>query len=154
MKQVQPNLGRTENRPLSYGEYLRTKEWKKLRADVLRRDRGRCAYCGRKRATQIHHLTYKHIFHESLEDLVAVCRECHEAQHPDKTKGASRTEIPKLPFKFKCPWCQKMLRHEGGLPEHIRRFHGPNSKPTLEQLEDSRREAERQHVIRMKELRG
>jgi hypothetical protein len=44
----------------------------------MERDGDICQSCGVAVATQVHHLTYKHIFEEPLFDLVAICDECHE----------------------------------------------------------------------------
>ena len=63
-----------------YDEYLRSEAWRVLSAAVLKRDRYVCQYCG-GRATQAHHLTYEHVFHELLFELVAVCFRCHEERH-------------------------------------------------------------------------
>ena len=42
---------------------------------------GVCEACGEVRATEVHHLTYKHIGSEFLWELVAICRACHERYH-------------------------------------------------------------------------
>lgn len=62
-----------------YTEYLKSKEWQARREKVLRRDSYICQACLERRATQVHHLSYKHRGREPLFDLVAVCDECHEA---------------------------------------------------------------------------
>jgi hypothetical protein len=75
-----------ENRRQEYLDYLDTIEWRQKREAVLARDRYVCqaklpGCIGR--ASQAHHLTYKHIFNEPLFELVAVCRACHEQLHQD-----------------------------------------------------------------------
>lgn len=64
-----------------YSAYLRTPKWRKKRALVLKRDDYTCQACLESKATQAHHLTYKHLEHEPLFDLVAICDPCHEALH-------------------------------------------------------------------------
>ena len=64
----------------TYAEYLKSPEWKVKRNAVLVRDGHRCRLCGNT-ATEVHHLTYDRKYNESLYDLVAVCRECHQAVH-------------------------------------------------------------------------
>jgi 5-methylcytosine-specific restriction endonuclease McrA len=61
-----------------YTRYLQTPGWAAKRAAVLERDRGRCQACWASGATQIHHLTYEHVFNELLFELVAVCKHCHD----------------------------------------------------------------------------
>ena len=36
----------------------------------------------KNKATQVHHLTYQHVFAEFAFELVAVCDECHARLHP------------------------------------------------------------------------
>jgi hypothetical protein len=67
-----------------YGEYLKSAAWAKLRALVLKRSRSICEGCGEKPATEVHHLTYKHVSKEFLFELVAVCKPCHDRLHEDE----------------------------------------------------------------------
>lgn len=62
-----------------HNEYLNSMEWKEKRDEVLSRDGYLCQACLKKRATQVHHTSYKHWKNEPLYELVSVCDECHEA---------------------------------------------------------------------------
>ena len=64
-----------------YHDYLKTDSWRKKRKKVLIRDNWTCQKCHEQRASDIHHLTYVRIFRERMEDLMAVCRKCHEELH-------------------------------------------------------------------------
>lgn len=66
-----------------YTDYLKSEAWAKRRAAVLKRANGRCEGCLEKPATQVHHLSYAHVFHEFLFELVAICDECHDRIHLD-----------------------------------------------------------------------
>lgn len=68
-----------------YAEYLQTPEWANRRAQVLIRANQTCEGCAQTRATQIHHLTYRHIGREFLFELVALCTDCHNQLHADHT---------------------------------------------------------------------
>jgi len=61
-----------------YQEYLKSSEWKVKRGKVLKRDNYICQGCLEKRATQVHHLSYKHVKNEPLFELVSICKECHD----------------------------------------------------------------------------
>lgn len=61
-----------------YEAYLSTPKWAKKRQDVLSRDSHLCQACRTARASEVHHLTYKHVFDEPLFDLVSVCKPCHD----------------------------------------------------------------------------
>jgi 5-methylcytosine-specific restriction endonuclease McrA len=64
-----------------YGEYLSTPAWRAKRQVVLDREGGLCQGCRSAKATQVHHLTYDHVFNELLFELVALCDACHETAH-------------------------------------------------------------------------
>ncbi len=63
-----------------YNRYLKSKEWKSKRQEVMDRDGGRCVACGGV-AQQVHHLDYERVGDEDLTDLVSVCDGCHKASH-------------------------------------------------------------------------
>lgn len=64
-----------------YSEYLKSPEWKSKRARVMRRASGYCEGCLIEYATEVHHLTYKHVKNEFCFELVALCHFCHERVH-------------------------------------------------------------------------
>src|SRR5262249_56361112 len=70
-----------EKRRAEYQEYLLSDKWRQRRALVLDRADGLCERCRQAPATQVHHLTYEHIFGELLFELVAVCDDCHSRAH-------------------------------------------------------------------------
>lgn len=63
-----------------YQRYLRSPRWRARWNAVMKRDNGKCRFCGKK-ATQVHHLTYARIFNEAMYDLVAICDGCHKLVH-------------------------------------------------------------------------
>ena len=67
-----------------YNEYLQSDKWKYKRKRVLKRDCNLCQACLIRNATQVHHLTYAHVFDEPLFDLVSICDVCHEVLHGNK----------------------------------------------------------------------
>lgn len=69
------------SRYAKYLKYLRSPEWKAKRKLALERDNHKCQKCKIKTAEQVHHLTYDNLENEKLEDLMSVCRECHEKIH-------------------------------------------------------------------------
>ena len=64
-----------------YEIYLQSSEFARLRAEVFERDNYTCVTCGSEDNLQVHHLTYLHVYHEYLDELVCVCRKCHEIFH-------------------------------------------------------------------------
>ena len=61
-----------------YGEYLNSVAWKDKRDMVLKRDNYLCQACLLSKATEVHHMTYKHVFNEPLFELISVCKSCHD----------------------------------------------------------------------------
>ena len=82
-----------------YEDYLRSAEWEKRRQLVLNRDGNLCQACLENSANEVHHLTYDHIFHEFLFELVAVCRSCHERLHSKKVAATEAARAKGLGIK-------------------------------------------------------
>ena len=87
----------------SYGDYLQSPLWARIRARVMQGCRGLCI-CG-KPATEIHHRTYKRRYMEGRGKvttfLTAICRECHEFIEFDEggnkvSLGLANTRLEKL----------------------------------------------------------
>ena len=64
-----------------YDEYLLSPEWKERRNRIVRRDKNQCQSCASKSQLNVHHLTYARIGNEHDDDLVTVCRACHQRIH-------------------------------------------------------------------------
>jgi hypothetical protein len=65
-----------------YSEYITfSPAWQHRRALVFKRADHVCEGCRERRATQIHHLTYRHVTNEFLWELVAICDVCHQRVH-------------------------------------------------------------------------
>ncbi len=72
-----------------YKAFLKTDYWKSVRIKVFLRDNKTCQKCGSKKKLEAHHLTYKHHRNEMkyLEDLITLCRDCHEKEHKSCPKS-------------------------------------------------------------------
>ena len=70
--------------------YLDSDEWKALRLKVLKRDDYLCQGCLTEKATEVHHMTYRHWKEEFAWELYAVCRSCHERYHENEKKDNDR----------------------------------------------------------------
>ena len=81
-------------------EYYNSEEWQEKRLVVLHRAKYQCEKCGANLKLDIHHLTYKNLYHEPPEDLMALCRACHEAadairSHTNRYNNALDTYMSK-----------------------------------------------------------
>jgi hypothetical protein len=64
----------------AYECYLHSAAWRRVRRDVLARAQLRCEHCGRGgllMPLEVHHTTYVHLGDERLEELEALCGQCH-----------------------------------------------------------------------------
>jgi hypothetical protein len=73
-----PDQGRTFSPPRPRADY-RNAEYRKKRQQRLERDYGLCVFC-KSFATTVQHVTYRRAGgNESVDDLCALCRLCHDA---------------------------------------------------------------------------
>ena len=57
-------------------------EYQKLCQEVLKRDNWRCQNCGSMQQLQIHHKQFRsHAGHDSEDNLVTLCSDCHAKSH-------------------------------------------------------------------------
>lgn len=75
-----------------YSAYLQTDQWRAKRLKVLELANYVCEGCGDNRATEVHHLSYRHLGKELLWELKAVCSTCHDICHPDKRPNREAAE--------------------------------------------------------------
>ena len=66
---------------MPYDEYLQTPEWQEKRAEAHARADGRCQVCNSLGPLDVHHRTYEHRGSEREDDLIVLCRDCHELFH-------------------------------------------------------------------------
>lgn len=71
-----------ELRAMPHREYLRTPEWRRVRAAALDRAGHRCSLDrSHTEDLEVHHNTYERIGAELASDLVVLCRACHRLHH-------------------------------------------------------------------------
>lgn len=65
----------------AYHEYLTSPAWLEFRSRIFE-ERGRqCDFCESEVDINLHHMTYERVGHESDDDVIVVCKVCHEAIH-------------------------------------------------------------------------
>jgi 5-methylcytosine-specific restriction endonuclease McrA len=63
----------------AYRAYITSPEWRKKRWLRLNHDRHRCRTCWQTEQLEVHHCTYERFGDERVDDLITLCRPCHEA---------------------------------------------------------------------------
>ena len=74
----------TEEVANDYGEYLQTDHWREIREVVGYINHYHCEVCGkaiRMNEASVHHLNYKRLGCENMDDVVFLCKDCHEKVH-------------------------------------------------------------------------
>lgn len=71
---IRPSGGHVK---FNYRAYLASREWGLLKRQVRERSGGKCERCGAPQEVT-HHVTYERLGHERLDDLLAVCKQCHD----------------------------------------------------------------------------
>ncbi len=62
--------------------YLKSEDWKNLRALKLHESKNKCKLCGKKnQSNDVHHVKYKKLYDVKLSDLIVLCRPCHNNVH-------------------------------------------------------------------------
>ena len=65
-----------------YKEYIHSENWKEVRKQAFKAHGKFCARCKTDKNLDVHHKTYKRFKAEDIEnDLIPLCRGCHEACH-------------------------------------------------------------------------
>lgn len=71
-----------ENNPKEkYQMYLASREWGLIKRQVHKRSKGICERCLIHKGDAVHHITYERKFNERLDDLIHLCKGCHDFQH-------------------------------------------------------------------------
>jgi 5-methylcytosine-specific restriction endonuclease McrA len=67
----------------TYKQYLGTDHWRTTRVACLRRFEFQCALCSFGGKLDVHHRTYERLGRELPEDLIPLCRRCHDRHHEE-----------------------------------------------------------------------
>lgn len=89
-----------------YLKYIHSPLWFVKREEAFAHYGRQCKNCKSTMQLEIHHLSYRHLGHELMKELMVLCRKCHEAVHsvldPLPTKPLKRKRIPQvIPEKMK-----------------------------------------------------
>lgn len=71
-------------------KYMEQEEWQVRRVQALTRAGYKCQACSRRNTTlDVHHNSYENYGNERPQDLIVLCRPCHQRLHDDPMEEAS-----------------------------------------------------------------
>lgn len=76
----------TKEQKAMYEKYLRSQQWFTIREQALEFHGRCCGSCGSKIGLQVHHKTYDNLYHETMADLMILCKPCHKDHHWNEKK--------------------------------------------------------------------
>lgn len=96
---------------MNYEQYMKSVEWKNLRMSIYAKRGRKCEKCGQdKGEIHAHHLTYERFTKELEEDIMLLCRPCHEKEHGRKFNNSAKPKKDKRPKRPK-------RKQDKGFPE-------------------------------------
>lgn len=83
-----------------YDNYLCSDYWSEFRKKALAANGGKCMRCNKLKSVNVHHLSYKNLYHEVIgEDVVSLCSYCHKCEHHIATELDRAEYLNKLEEK-------------------------------------------------------
>jgi len=80
----------------NYLHYCRSKWFRRIKQQVLKRDNYKCRKCGNN-ADTAHHLKYRNKWADTkIQDCISICNPCHARIHKDRIKENKLCENTKL----------------------------------------------------------
>lgn len=64
---------------VGYNKYISSQEWRDKANLAKERDGYQCRTCTSTQDLEVHHRTYERFRHEDLDDLITLCKACHDA---------------------------------------------------------------------------
>lgn len=72
----------------TYNDYLQSERWRQTREKRLQIDGRVCVVCGSGKDLNVHHISYRNIGNEDIEnDLITLCHPCHAMLHRIKVQS-------------------------------------------------------------------
>jgi len=65
----------------SYKDFLKSYIWQEKRKAIFIRRGNSCERCNSNKNLQIHHLNYDNVGNENKNDVIILCKKCHEEEH-------------------------------------------------------------------------
>lgn len=64
-----------------FWKYLRSKHWAGIRKRYFAIYKRICRHCKARKNIELHHINYRNIYDVTLNDVIPLCRFCHQKEH-------------------------------------------------------------------------
>jgi hypothetical protein len=138
-------------------KYYRSEAWEEKRQAVIKRAGGLCEYCREEPINHIHHLTYERFGDEELQDLLGLCFNCHQRQHPKRDLSTRKRRRKRKRTHKNIPawmWDYGDGNSGGGRPPFMSESQHQENKRLAATLSDAYSEKERTRQLRALQRRG
>lgn len=79
-----------------YDIYISSTAWKHFAKSLKEERGGKCEKCEATTRLTVHHTHYGTLFHERKSDLLVLCWDCHQDEHPNKCRVTKTKQRGKL----------------------------------------------------------
>jgi hypothetical protein len=108
---------------VKYSDYLESPQWSMRRQIHLDQAANRCQLCNQNGNTlDVHHKTYERVGRERFDDLIVLCRSCHNRVHAIIEDRQKESQVGQIPSRRRPPSTSKLTPPEIGLitPKNLR----------------------------------
>ena len=120
-----------------YKKYLNSKEWKLKKKQLFDLRGYGCEQCNFEYYLDVHHLTYKNLYNEKMEDLQILCKQCHLSKHEKHFKKVYKIKSfkdKKRKIKRKKPIIKSKYKKKLTLSEKTQLLRTPEGMEKLKSL--------------------
>jgi hypothetical protein len=121
---------KTPRKSVVYKEYLASPKWSETKRRIRHRNGGRCERCLTNEGQNLHHLTYETVGYERYQDIMLLCKGCHDRKHdvslPDpleRSRFFMGGKIKTLRDDWRSSFLEKSLVTDSGGTEHVNGDH-------------------------------
>lgn len=80
------NVSQWQLQKMPYGLYLQTDHWKHFKDEALGFYGHKCQLCNGDKRLNVHHRNYDNRGRETFNDVIVICRDCHERHHGENAE--------------------------------------------------------------------
>jgi hypothetical protein len=107
---------------MPYEDYLKSEEWQAKRKQALAYAENRCQLCNGDGELHVHHRTYDRRGAEMPQDLIVLCKDCHEKFHNKGSYAERLAVVAGQLVDFTLSLVDEAISHLGAPDEIVSKF--------------------------------